>query len=274
LYPVLFEIGNITVHSYGLMIALGVIVCTIALYLEAPREYINQDHLVEAVIVSVLAGLVGARLMYVALNWSYFAANPAEILFARFEGLSFFGGLFLGAAVLYLWSSRRKISFLKVTDMLAPYLALGYAFGRVGCFLNGCCYGLESDLPWALPVSMHDDILRHPVQLYAALGAILLFIILKLLRSRKPFVGFMLPALFALYGVLRFTTEFFRFEPEFWIGLTPAQVLSLAVTFLSVLVIIFFSGTKRRKTSSTVSGENSSRASRRREKKKRVSVDE
>ena len=150
MYPELFTIGNLTIHSYGLMIALGVLISAAALYREAPREDINPDHILEAVIASVFFGLIGARLLYVFLNWSYFRANPGEILFAQFAGLSFFGGLFLGVFILYIWSSWRKIGFLKLADLMAPYLLLGYAFARVGCFLNGCCYGKPADVPWAV----------------------------------------------------------------------------------------------------------------------------
>ncbi len=246
MYPELFSIGNITIYSYGMMIALAIVVTVIFIYREAPKEDLIFDHILEAVIAAAFAGIIGARLQYVMLNWSYFSANPMEIIFAQFAGLSFFGGLFLGTFVLYLWSSWRKIGFLRITDLLAPYLALGYAFGRVGCFLNGCCYGQPSDLPWALPISMADDVLRHPVQLYAALGAIAIFIILKVLRSRRPFVGFITIALFALYGILRFTTEFFRFEAPVFLGLTFAQIFSLVLTLLSVITIIIISRSQRR----------------------------
>jgi len=238
LFPELFTIGNLTVHSYGLMIALGVLISAAGLYREAPGENINPDHVLEAVIASVFFGLIGARLLYVLLNWDYFSANPVEILFAQFAGLSFFGGLFLGASVLFFWSRWRRIGFLKLADLMAPYLALGYAFGRLGCFLNGCCYGRVADLPWAMPAAMADDLLRHPVQLYAALGALVVFALLKYLRPRRPFIGFVLISLFALYGLLRFTTEFFREEEAVWLGLTAAQNFSLALTLLSVIIIL------------------------------------
>ncbi|MFO7952764.1 MAG: prolipoprotein diacylglyceryl transferase [Bacillota bacterium] len=271
----LFEVGNLTIHTYGVMIALGVIVCSFALYRQAPRENINPDYLLEAVIISVFAGMIGARLLYVALNWDYFSANPGEIIFTQFAGLSFFGGLFLAVLVLYFWSKWRKMGFLKMADLLAPYLGLGYAFGRIGCFLNGCCYGLESDLPWALPVSMHDDLLRHPVQLYAALGALLIFVILKLLRPKRPFIGFMLLALFAFYGVLRFVVEFFRYEPEYWLGLSQAQVFSLVLTLFSVLLILVFSRTRKRIKAKTAGYEDGSRMARsRKNKEKRTPGDE
>ena len=250
MYPELFTIGNLTVYSYGLMIALGVLISAVAIYREAPGENLNPDHVLEAVIASTFSGLIGARLLYVFLNWGYFRDRPIEILFAQFAGLSFYGGLFLGVFILYLWSRWRRIGFLKLADLMAPYLALGYAFGRVGCFLNGCCYGRVTDLPWALPAGMADDLLRHPVQLYAALGAVILFVVLKYLRPRRPFVGFVLLSLFPLYGLLRFSTEFFREEEAAWLGLTAAQNFSLALVLVSAAAILVINSYMRRPASS------------------------
>lgn len=242
MHPELFTIGNLTVYSYGLMIALGVLISALALYREAPGEKMNPDHVLEAVLASTFFGLIGARLLYVMLNWDYFSANPGEILFAQFAGLSFYGGLFLGVFVLFIWTRWRRLPFFKLGDLMAPYLALGYAFGRLGCFLNGCCYGRLSDLPWAMPAGMIDDALRQPVQLYAALGSFFLFAILRYLRPRRPFDGFVLLSLFPLYGLLRFSTEFFRQETAVWLGLSTAQIFSLALILVSVPAIFVLRG--------------------------------
>ena len=237
MYPEMFSLGNLTVHSYGLMIALAILVSALLLYREAPREKINPDYILEAVIVAGIGGLLGARVLYMLLNWSYYSTQPLSALFTQFEGLSFYGGFFLATILIYLWSRWRGIGFLKLTDFMAPYLALGYAFGRMGCFLNGCCYGVESNVPWALPISPGDEVLRHPVQLYALVGALLIFFILKKIRPVRPFVGFLTVALFALYGLLRFSTEFFRHGEAIWIGLTNAQVFSLVLVFAALLVM-------------------------------------
>jgi phosphatidylglycerol---prolipoprotein diacylglyceryl transferase len=237
MYPELISIGKLTVHSYGLMMALAILVATLALYREAPREGINPDHLLEAIIVAAFFGLIGSRILYIILHWSYYSTQPFLKILTEFEGLTFYGAMFGGVIALLIWCSRRKISFMKMADLFAPYLALGYGFGRVGCFLNGCCYGKEADLPWALPINMADSVLRHPVQLYAALGGLLIFIILKLLKPRRPFIGFISLMLFALYGLLRFTTEFFRHGYEVTAGLTAAQIFSLALFVLSAAAL-------------------------------------
>ncbi len=237
MYPELFSIGSLTVYSYGFMMALAILVATLALYREAPREGISFDHLLEAIIVTAFFGLIGSRILFIVLNWRYYSTQPFLTILTVSEGLTFYGAMFGGAIALLIWCSRRKISFMKLADLFAPYLVLGYSFVRVGCFLNGCCYGKEADLPWALPINMADTILRHPVQLYATLGGLLIFVILKVLKPRRPFIGFILLMLFALYGLLRFTTEFFRHGYEVAAGLTAAQIFSLALFVFSSATI-------------------------------------
>lgn len=246
MHPILFEIGGITIYSYGVMISLGILVATLALLREAPRAKIEPDYILEAIITAAVSGLIFARLLYVALNWEFFSNRPLEILFARFEGLSFFGGFFGGALAVYLWSRWRKIDFAGFADLLAPYLALGYAFGRIGCFLNGCCYGIETSVPWAMRASMVDSALRHPVQLYALIGAVLIFVLLKVYRPAYYFAGFKLFGLFALYGLMRFAVEFFREEAALWLGLSVAQLFSLVLFAVSTAVILGFTFRERR----------------------------
>lgn len=244
MYPILFQIGSVQVYSYGMMISLAILISAIALYRESSRAGINPDHILEVVIVASAAGLIGSRILFVVLNWEYFSTRLQDIFFARFEGLSFYGAFFGGALALLLWSRIRKANFLKIADLTAPYLAMGYAFGRIGCFLNGCCYGKATELPWALPAAMSDNLLRHPVQLYAAFGALLIFLILKLLRPLRPFIGFNLIALFGLYGALRFSTEFFRDEAVVFAGLTTAQLFSAVLFILSLImmIVVFLAG--------------------------------
>ncbi len=247
MHPILFQIGGFSVFSYGAMISLAILIAAIALVREAPREKFNPDHVLESIIVAAAAGLIGSRILYVVLNLDEFSGRWLSIFFARFEGLSFYGAFFGGALALFFWCRWRKVNFLKLADLLSPYLALGYAFGRIGCFLNGCCYGKVSGVSWAFAIPAVDGLSRHPVQLYAGLGALLIFAVLKLFRPIRPFAGFNLICLAALYGMLRFTTEFFRDEPAVWLGLTAAQLFSLSLTVaaLVLLILVFSAGSKK-----------------------------
>ena len=248
MHRILFYIGNLPVYSYGAMIALAVLVAAIFMSLESTREEIDPDHVLEAIIVAVIGGLLGARILYVLLNWVQFRGRWQDIFFSRFAGLTFYGGLFGGILVVLLWCRWRKVNFFKLTDLAAPYLDLGYAFGRIGCCLYGCCYGRVSTGPWAIALPGGDILPRHPVQLYAAGGAVIIFIILKLLQRYRPFAGFNLVALCALYGVLRFITEFFREEVILSLGLTLAQLFSLGLTIVSLLIMLYLFSVAPRKS--------------------------
>lgn len=239
MHRVLFQIGNFPVYSYGAMIALAVFVAAILMPRESSREGISPDNTLEAIIVAVIGGLLGSRILYVILNWEHYQGHWMDVFFARFEGLTFYGAFLGGALVLILWCRWRKISFFKFTDLATPYFILGYAFGRIGCFLNGCCYGRVSAVPWAVAIPTVDSLPRHPVQLYAAAGALIIFVLLKLLQRFRPYIGFNLIALSALYGALRFTTEFFREEPVAWMGLTLAQLFSLGLVIIALTVMIY-----------------------------------
>lgn len=238
LKPVLVEIGGFTIYSYGFMLSLALLVSSLGLLKQASREGFNPDHVLEAVIAASAAGLIGSRLLYVFLNWELYQGQWIKILYTRSGGLSFYGAFIGGLVALFAWCRFRKLQFLKLTDLMAPYLALGYALGRVGCFLNGCCYGIVSPVPWALPAFTADRFLRHPVQLYASLGGLIIFIILYRIRPKRPFEGFQLIMLALLYGVLRFITEYFREEPEVWLNFTFAQIFSLGLALSSLLLLL------------------------------------
>lgn len=247
MHPILSHLNGLTIYTYGFMINLGFIVTAILLYFEAKKEEFDPLLVLEALLASVVAGIIGTRLLYIALNWEFYSSRPISHIITNFDGLTFYGGFFFGWFALYLWSIWRKVNFFQIADMFAPYLILGYAFGRIGCFLNGCCFGRASDLPWALPANAADPILRHPVQLYATVGALAIYFLLKIIQSKKPFTGFTLVSLFALYGTLRFITEFFRFENPLWLNLTLAQLFSLGLVLISLLIIFIimrFHGSK------------------------------
>lgn len=239
MHRILFHIGNLPVYSYGAMISLAVLVAAILMSRESSRQGIDPDNTLEAIIVAVVGGLLGSRIFYVILNWEYYRGRWQDIFFARFEGLTFYGAFLGGVLALVLWCRWRKINFFKFTDLAAPYFILSYAFGRIGCFLNGCCYGRVSTVPWAVAIPTVDSLPRHPVQLYAAAGGLIIFIILKLMQRFRPYTGFNLVALCAFYGILRFTTEFFREEAIVWMGLTLAQLFSLGLAIVSLTVMLY-----------------------------------
>jgi len=145
-------------------------------------------------------------------------------------GLVFLGGFLFDLAAVIWFAKRKNIPLMKLLDVLAPGSALGYAIGRVGCFLNGCCFGCPANLPWAvkfpagsLAYSYYPNQMVHPTQLYAILSMTLAFLILLLIYRRKKYDGQLFYWFLVFYGSYRLIVEFFRFSPIHWLGLTPSQ---------------------------------------------------
>jgi len=251
MHPILLKIGPLTVYSYGVMVALGF---GLAAYLAARRAAsfgMRSEDVLDLVIYLVIGGIAGARLLYVALNAGYFARHPGEVCSITQGGLAFHGGLAADIAVAVFYARARKIPFWNIADLLAPYLALGQAIGRIGCFLNGCCYGIEARrLPWgvAFPGS---GVPRHPTQLYASFILLLLFLVLRERQDRRRFGGEVFIAYCGLYAFQRFFVEFLRGDtPRILFGMNLPQVLSLGMFAVSVLLYRWLSSRWKRCRSS------------------------
>jgi phosphatidylglycerol:prolipoprotein diacylglycerol transferase len=171
------------------------------------------------------------------MHWQDFAGKALTVLYLWQGGLAFHGGIAGGIIGGYLFARIRKLSFPLLADICAPALALGYAITRVGCFLNGCCYGHECDLPWAVTFPANTDaggVARHPTQLYAVLANLIIFAVLARLYPRVSVRGNLFLLYLVLYSVYRFIVEFFRrgatanvFAPL--APLTEAQTASIII---------------------------------------------
>ncbi|MGI6385111.1 MAG: prolipoprotein diacylglyceryl transferase [bacterium] len=231
--PILVDLGIFALPSYGFMLALGVIIASAWCSRRAVAAGLNAERMIDLVSVIMIAALVGARVGYVTLNWSYYVSNFWEALRIWEGGLSFHGGLIAGilAAAVYL---RSKVYFLQYGDLLAPGTALGYAITRIGCFLNGCCYGKATDMPWHIHLHGAD---RHPVQIYSSLLSLALIPFLLWVDWRKRYTGEVIVYYIMLYSLERFFMEIYRAGESavvFFFGLTQAQVLSLALILITL----------------------------------------
>lgn len=225
--PVLFEIGSFPVYSYGVMLFIAFTVGIIWALKEAFAHGFERDHLYEAAIIAILLALLGSRLAFVVSFWDLFRGEPWWKIFAfRDGGLIFYGGLFAALLGVVFYCRFRKISFFKLMDLTSPFIALGYAITRIGCFLNGCCYGKVTGLPWGIVIPAVDGHPRHPTQLYASAAALIIFFALRYLKKYRVFDGSVFLLFFVLYGAYRFVVEFYRVgEPFLWI-LSLSQVVS------------------------------------------------
>ncbi len=241
--PILFSFGAIHLYSYGFSIAFGVLLSLFLMRHRAAKEgFPKPDGVVDIAFAVLVWGFLGARLFYVIQNFSYYAAEPLKILAVWEGGLIFYGGAITALLGFGLMVRKQKCPFWKTLDFFVPYVALTHAFGRIGCFLNGCCYGKSCDLPWAVrfPEIPHAV---HPTQLYEAFYDLLLFVFLIKRRKRARREGEISLLYFLLYGMGRYMIEFVREPSWMWMGLTSNQWLSVAIM---VVAFIFFQSRQRK----------------------------
>ena len=177
MHPVMLQIGALTIYSWGVMVALGFSAgIALGIFLGI-RSGIKYDDLIDIALFTLLSSLFGARLFYVIGFWDSFKSNPLSTLYLWEGGMVFYGGLIFAIIAIAILSKRKNIPLLRILDLASPASAIGYAIGRIGCLLRGCCYGNECSYPWA----MHfPDIsgLRHPTQLYSSLAGIIILFVL------------------------------------------------------------------------------------------------
>jgi phosphatidylglycerol:prolipoprotein diacylglycerol transferase len=245
MHPVFFDlhIFGRPVYWYGVMVALGYLAVMFFWSWLARREKLAAGFSSSLATWLIVAGILGARLAYILANWHEYAANPLDILRIDRGGLVYYGGLIGGVAGFFLFARVKKLPVFALGDFAVCGLPLGHALGRVGCFMNGCCYGSPCSLSWAVPM---QDAMRHPVQLYEAAGNLLLFAALCALYFRKRRDGSVAAAYFLLYPLLRFTLEFWRGDLRItYFGMTLAQNTSVAL-FIAGLVILALRPRERR----------------------------
>jgi phosphatidylglycerol:prolipoprotein diacylglycerol transferase len=218
------------------MVALGFLCAIMISARFFQREGLPDSLVPDLALLIIISSIVGARLLYVIGQFSYYLTNPVEIIMIQKGGLVFLGGFLLSLVTSFFFLRSKKVSFLKVFDAIIPGSALGYAIGRLGCWLNGCCFGKETHLPWGVTFP-HESLAGsycpgqalHPTQLYASGAMLIAFFLLLLLYRQKRFDGQIFCSGLILYSLYRFLNEFFRFSPIYWSGLTPSQWLAIFI---------------------------------------------
>jgi phosphatidylglycerol:prolipoprotein diacylglycerol transferase len=228
--PELFHLGPITIYSYGVMIALGLMAAYVTALLRLKRYNlkITPDDLSSLAVGLTLLGFLGARIFYVLQYWDELGGDWLKIfLITDRSGFVWYGGLLFGSAYLLSYCWRKKINFFSLGDLLFPAGSLGYAIGRWGCFFYGCCYGAVTQLPWGVTFPHHPGELRHPTQIYSSIGALIVFFILIKLEKHKKFEGQLFSVGLILHALFRFLEEFLRVNPTYLFNLSAAQWISL-----------------------------------------------
>lgn len=235
MHPILFQLGPITIYSYGIMLAIAFLVSTLLAKQKARQFNIEPSKILDLAIWMMLFGIIGARLNYVLLNLGDFIKRPLEVFYLHKGGLVFYGGAISSGIVGILYVKKNKLPVLDVADLIAPYIALGQSIGRIGCLLNGCCWGKSTTLAWGIVLPGHDDIL-HPTQVYSVLGNLFIFLILNFLQDKRRFNGQIFILYFLFYSSFRFFIEFLRGDnPIIFFHLTFSQIISIIIFIFAIL---------------------------------------
>jgi phosphatidylglycerol:prolipoprotein diacylglycerol transferase len=243
----LFKVAGYPILTWGVSLALAFIVCTLVAAIIGKKRGLKSDTVIDAALIICIVSILTARLLYVILNFDQYSSDPISIIYLRDGGLSFIGGAIGGILTGWLFTRVRKVSFADGSDVGAVVLTLGYGIVRLGCLANGCCYGLPSDVSWALACGP-GEVLRHPTQLYASILGFLMFAVLLFLFLKKSekFKGLLIWLYVAIYSAGRFAIEFFRVGPrDYFSPLTLTQVFTI-VTFLAAVGVIVIELGKRK----------------------------
>lgn len=237
----LFSIGKITIHSYGVLIALGIVLCVCMGMYRAKRKDLKPDAVIDLAILCVICGFIGAKLFFVLLSIKTFVKDPLSVLGS--SGFVVYGGIILGVISAMIYCKAKKIAFWEYFDLLAPSVALAQAFGRLGCFMAGCCYGKETHAAWGVVFPEGSfapaGVRLIPTQLISSAGDFAIVILLILFSRRSRRTGDVGAMYLLCYGIGRFLVEFLRTNEQGGFGIfTTAQIVSMVIVAVSVIVFL------------------------------------
>ena len=255
MHPRLFELGAITVYTYGVLLAAAYLLGLKLAMVRAKARGLDANRVLDLGIYIIISALIGAKLLLLITDFETFMHNPRELLTLARSGGVFYGGLILAVTVALVYIRKVGLPLWTTTDVFAPGIALGHVIGRFGCLFAGCCYGKPTTMPWGITftdpfaaanVGTPLGTPLHPTQLYEA-GAELLILIVLLTTERKgrPFPGrtFWLYMLF--YAISRFVIEFYRADDRGTVGMfSTSQFISLVLAPLAIIMLVYLSRAK------------------------------
>jgi len=239
MFPDLISIGPFTIHTYGFFVAVGFAVGILTAVKVGKTQGVPSQQVMDMAFVMIVWAIIGSRLFYVLINFSYYKAHPLDIIKIWQGGLVFSGGLVATAAAMWGYLRRHRLSFWSTGDLWAPSLALGQAIGRFGCFMAGCCYGRPTGSSWGVvfthPQSLAPlNIPLYPTQMFEAVSGFAVFLALIFLHGKKKFEGQVFLWYLILHSTARLFVERFRGDER---GLIPGTEMS-ATQLLATLILV------------------------------------
>lgn len=246
MYPIALEIGNLTIRWYGVMAACGFLIAS--WLLDRNRDYakLSKDQCGTMLIIALVAGILGARIFYVVQFFDQYRNDLIRIFFIHEGGLVFYGGFILAFLSIIVYTRKNHLDTIRVLDIFAPAMAAAHGFGRIGCFLNGCCFGRATDSFWGVTAPEESLLFLqtkglpvHPVQLLEA-GENFLLCILYCWLLKKGKRGTVVSAYLIIYGILRCINETLRGDNVLYWNLTPAQWIGILLIPVGAGLLYYF----------------------------------
>ena len=256
--PIAFTIGSIGIRWYGILVALAIVVLVLWTIREVRRgANISYDTIVTAALVGIPSGIVASKLLHVIDNIVVAKLHPELVLAGQIidytqypglilsgSGLTFYGAVLGGALAIWIYSRVSRFQFGYLADLVAPGIVLAQAVGRLGCTMNGCCYGIETSLPWGVIYTNPDSlgplgVAVHPTQIYELIYNLILFGVLLKLRGRFKPDGSLFLIYLALYALWRLGIDFLRAGNPFLFELHQAQVVAIIVLAITVSLLAY-----------------------------------
>lgn len=238
MYNEILTIGSVTIHGYGLMIGLGVAAALIMGDKRAKKFGLIGDNIYGLTFATVILGFVAARILFIITEWNSFMEDPARFLMGN--GFVVYGGIIGGALMIYGYCKWKKMDVLAYLDLMVPSIALAQGFGRVGCFLAGCCYGKETDcwlgVTFTNSAFAPNGVKLLPTQLFMAAGDLFIMAILLWYAAKRPMRGRTSALYLILYSVGRFGIEFLRNDDRGMVGmLSTSQFIAIFTAIAGIL---------------------------------------
>jgi len=243
-------IAFLNVRWYGIIVALAILVIVLWMLREVRRgANLSYDTIFTAALVGIPSGIVISRLLHVVDKWDYYTQNPGQIVGA--SGLTIYGAVLGAALAIWIYSRFNKFQFGYFADTTAPAIILAQAIGRVGCTINGCCYGIPTSLPWGIVYknefsygytasqALPEGMGLHPTQLYEIIFCLIIFAVLLKLRGRFKPDGSLFRIYLSLYSLWRIGIGFLREGTPFLFGLHQAQVIAIIVLAVCVSLLAY-----------------------------------
>lgn len=248
--PILFTLFGLTIYGYGLMIAIGIISGILLLSYRAKEKGYNEDNILNMAIFAVIGGILGGKILYLITDYKVIAEDPSIIIKNFGEGFVVYGSIIGGVIAVYIYCKNKKWHLWSIVDLVIPSVALGQAFGRIGCFLAGCCYGAATNLPIGVEFSNSpfapSGVHLHPTQLYSSAFNFLLTFFLLWYDKKKKREGSTFGLYLIVYSIGRFFVEFIRDDPRGNVGILSTSQFIAIITLILGLLIFYFQRNKGR----------------------------